>query len=359
MSSPHPPAMMPAARVLTPASAPGAIAVVGVFHPSPALCEALRCAAQPDHQGTQDRVRVCDLLGVDTGVVVTMAGTLLLMPHGGRAVVRALLGALAARGVRILPAHYDQTSVPHAHDLAQAKLEFPEARSAIEALALRTLALAQSPRAVPVLLRQHDLWSARPSPASVLSPQCPLRHLLTPALVVAVGPANIGKSSLLNALARRSVSIVADEEGTTRDHVGVLLDCEGLVVRYVDTPGLRALPDEASPALAIEARAHEAARALMARADLLLLMGDAAKPPPDVGALGVAATCPALCVALRTDLALPPWPADVLTSVAPGREPTGLEALVRSLRTTLLPPSIEQAPQPWQFWHSPDDGAAR
>ncbi len=47
-----------------------------------------------------------------------------------------------------------------------------------------------------------------------------LRRLIDPPLVVAIGPPNIGKSSLLNALAGRSVALVADEAGTTRDHVG-------------------------------------------------------------------------------------------------------------------------------------------
>ncbi len=46
--------------------------------------------------------------------------------------------------------------------------------------------------------------------------------------VVLAGPPNAGKSSLLNALARRDVAIVSEEAGTTRDVIEVKLDLEGL-----------------------------------------------------------------------------------------------------------------------------------
>ena len=48
-----------------------------------------------------------------------------------------------------------------------------------------------------------------------------------------------GKSSLLNALARRDVAIVSDEAGTTRDIIEVKLDLEGLPVVVSDTAGIR------------------------------------------------------------------------------------------------------------------------
>ncbi len=57
--------------------------------------------------------------------------------------------------------------------------------------------------------------------------------------VVLAGPVNAGKSSLLNAIARRDVAIVSEEAGTTRDLVSVDLDLEGYLVRLVDTAGLR------------------------------------------------------------------------------------------------------------------------
>jgi len=57
--------------------------------------------------------------------------------------------------------------------------------------------------------------------------------------VVIVGAPNAGKSSLLNALAKRDVAIVSDEPGTTRDLVEVSLDLGGVKVRLTDTAGIR------------------------------------------------------------------------------------------------------------------------
>lgn len=57
--------------------------------------------------------------------------------------------------------------------------------------------------------------------------------------VVLAGPPNVGKSSLLNALARRDAAIVSEEAGTTRDVIEVRLDLEGLPIVLSDTAGLR------------------------------------------------------------------------------------------------------------------------
>ena len=57
--------------------------------------------------------------------------------------------------------------------------------------------------------------------------------------VVLAGAPNVGKSSLLNLLARRDVAIVSSEAGTTRDVIEVHLDLEGLPVVISDTAGLR------------------------------------------------------------------------------------------------------------------------
>lgn len=58
--------------------------------------------------------------------------------------------------------------------------------------------------------------------------------------VVIAGAPNVGKSSLLNALARREAAIVSPIEGTTRDAIEVAIDIAGVPVVFVDTAGLRA-----------------------------------------------------------------------------------------------------------------------
>ena len=83
-------------------------------------------------------------------------------------------------------------------------------------------------------------------------------------VVVLAGPPNAGKSSLLNALARRDVAIVSPIAGTTRDSLEVRLDLAGLPVILIDTAGLR---DSADP---IEAEGVRRARTLVERADLVL-----------------------------------------------------------------------------------------
>jgi tRNA modification GTPase len=62
-------------------------------------------------------------------------------------------------------------------------------------------------------------------------------------VVTLLGPPNAGKSSLINALAKRDVAIVSPYAGTTRDALEVYCDLEGLPVTFIDTAGLRKTDD--------------------------------------------------------------------------------------------------------------------
>ena len=89
-------------------------------------------------------------------------------------------------------------------------------------------------------------------------------------LVFAItGPPNVGKSSLLNALAQRDASIVSDSPGTTRDLVAVDLVLDGIPVTMVDTAGIREAADE------VEAEGIRRARDQVARSDLVVTVVDA------------------------------------------------------------------------------------
>ncbi|MDB5620472.1 tRNA uridine-5-carboxymethylaminomethyl(34) synthesis GTPase MnmE [Tardiphaga sp.] len=93
-------------------------------------------------------------------------------------------------------------------------------------------------------------------------------------LVVAItGPPNVGKSTLLNQLARREVAIVSPHAGTTRDVIELHLDLEGYPVTVIDTAGLR---DAIDP---VEQEGVRRARARAAEADLRLWLVDAQAGP--------------------------------------------------------------------------------
>lgn len=84
--------------------------------------------------------------------------------------------------------------------------------------------------------------------------------------VALAGSPNAGKSSLLNALARRDAAIVSPVAGTTRDLVEVSLDLGGIPVRLVDTAGLREATD------AIESIGIERAIEAIEAAHLVILL---------------------------------------------------------------------------------------
>ena len=92
--------------------------------------------------------------------------------------------------------------------------------------------------------------------------------------IALVGAPNAGKSSLLNALARRDVAIVTPEPGTTRDVIEVALDLGGYPVIIADTAGLRADPG------AIEAEGIRRARLWLETADCVVQL--LAPDVPDV-----------------------------------------------------------------------------
>jgi tRNA modification GTPase len=135
--------------------------------------------------------------------------------------------------------------------------------------------------------------------------------------VAIFGAPNAGKSSLLNALARRDAAIVSPEEGTTRDVIEVHLDIGGCPVILMDTAGLR------SGAGAVESEGIRRAREAARSADIRLALFDGTKEEDaETKSLAGAAS---LVVYSKADLA---QGAGLRVSALTG---AGMDSLVRAL----------------------------
>ena len=113
-----------------------------------------------------------------------------------------------------------------------------------------------------------------------------------------VGRPNVGKSSLMNALLGESRVIVTEIPGTTRDVVEDAVNIGGIPVILADTAGLRDTED------VVENAGVERARAMMNRADLVLLVMDGSQPlqPEDAQLLGDVPADKTLLVLNKQDL---------------------------------------------------------
>lgn len=98
-------------------------------------------------------------------------------------------------------------------------------------------------------------------------------RMLREGIVVAIiGKPNVGKSSLLNALLRENRAIVTDMPGTTRDTLEESCELGGLMLRLIDTAGIR---ESEHP---VEREGVLRSRAALAQADLVLLVLDGCEP---------------------------------------------------------------------------------
>ena len=142
--------------------------------------------------------------------------------------------------------------------------------------------------------------------------------------VVVAGPPNVGKSSLINAIAGQERAIVTDTPGTTRDHIEVPLALDGMPILLTDTAGLRE-SDEVVERIGIDR-----ARSLVESADVLVWLGEPDEAPRHPRLIRVHA---------RTDLAgrhEAPASSIAVSSVT-GEGLNSLLAHVAELTRTLLP----------------------
>ena len=285
--------------------------------------------------------------------------------HGGRAVVAATAGALAELpGLRVAePGEFtrrafdngklDLAEVEGLADLINAETE-AQRRVALDQLggALSRVVDGWRRRLIEAGARL-EAWIDFPEddlPAGLeqevalqiaglraeMSPYLASDHRgerLRDGLMVAIlGAPNVGKSSLLNAIARRDVAIVSDRAGTTRDVIEVHLDLGGYPLTLADTAGLRAVPDEGGDE--VEAEGVARARGRAQTADLCLVIFDATLDLAAQKETADLVTSDSLAVFNKVDLAPPPEPIAFETNavfVVSAKTGTGLEALLDAL----------------------------
>jgi tRNA modification GTPase len=286
-------------RISGPQAADGLRALAARDLPSPRRA-ALRRLIDPASGVEIDRALVLWLPGPDSYSGEDSAE---LHTHGGRAVAEAMEAALAALpGFRaaepgeftrraVLNGKLDLTQAEAIADLAAAETE-AQRRQALAQAGGALTALYEGWRAALIRLRAQleadiefpddDIGDAlatlsghlaglRGAVAAHLADARRGERLRDGVTVAVVGAPNAGKSSLVNALARREVAIVSPEAGTTRDLIEVHLDLGGYPVILVDTAGLR----EGGGAIETEGIARARRRAGSADIVLALFAADA------------------------------------------------------------------------------------
>ena len=311
---------------------PGAIALV-TLHGEPAALEALlaACCRRFPAEGTTARCHFTDALGtIDDGVAVRASPTsAMLMPHGGVRIAQRLQAWLCSHGA------IEATL----SDLAL----FPECDSPHAAAAARMAGRCASRRALE-LLRDHAARIERSGPATAadLARAQRLRVLIDPPTVVIAGPSNVGKSTLTNALARRTVSVTDDAAGTTRDPVPVRLDLDGVTVDWIDLPGLLDAPS------GIDASAASIAARLAATARVIVVATAPGRGWPELAPIAGATFMHVLLQADRPDASTCSERARTLVACS-ARASTGLHELALAIRTALVSDEDLADPRAWAF----------
>lgn len=260
--------------------------------------------------------------------------------HGGALPARRILEDLSSSGVRIEKGGVGDAFALGADVTGREAFEaLPAAQTSLAARVLAAQAGGALKRAVDgiaVILSHSPVDLEKASRAlRELSATASLGiALVRPAVVAVAGPANAGKSTLVNALAGYGRNIVTDVPGTTRDAVRVPVALFGVPVVLIDTAGA------AVSRTALEAEAALKASTAVARAHAVLVVIDSSSALPD-GYSPPADRQRTLVAANKTDLtpnaaslaAVSDWGVDVVeTSAVTG---AGLEVLSKAMLSVL------------------------
>jgi tRNA modification GTPase len=251
--------------------------------------------------------------------------------HGGREVVRFLLELFTGRGLRSCT--WQEFVRLTLDDIlrAEAAVALAEARTTRTASILLDQyqgAQGEAVASIVAALDRGDETGARSQLAELAGRVSLGLHLTKPWRVVVAGAPNVGKSSLVNALAGYQRSVVSARPGTTRDVVTTLLAVDGWPVELADTAGVREEAD------GLEGQGIHKARETAAAADLCLWVLDAAADPvwpgPETGTVRL--------VVNKVDLA-PAWDLEQAGDAprVSAHTGTGLPGLCNLLARWLVP----------------------
>ena len=151
-------------------------------------------------------------------------------------------------------------------------------------------------------------------------------------VVALVGPANAGKSTILNGLAGRAAAIVSDQAGTTRDIISVRLDIDGVPVTILDTAGIRDAAGE------IEAEGIRLSLNAAQHADVVVLVVDTAAGnwQMEIAELGSHINQPDLVILNKVDQGAPAdAPADAMQMSA--QNDADITSLMQRLGRIIIP----------------------
>lgn len=258
--------------------------------------------------------------------------------HGGPAVIAGVLAALTAQPcVRLAePGEYTRRAFANGRmDLAQVEgladlISAETASQRNQALALAGGALGRLAddwrnRCLDVLAEaeagldfaedeadvadrldeaaRHQLLAMADELASLIADSARATRIRDGLNIVITGPPNVGKSSLVNALAMRDAAIVTAQAGTTRDAIEVPVDLGGIAAMLIDTAGLRETDDP------VEAIGIARARQRAATADLVINVASSDAPH---WAASTPDGPPHLLLLNKCDLGQPPLVEDAL-----------------------------------------------
>ncbi|MDA0215111.1 MAG: 50S ribosome-binding GTPase [Planctomycetota bacterium] len=327
----------------------GAVAIGRLNSIDVAALDALLCELMGRTQGeksvpTVGQIMHANFADIDDGLIVRLSETsAFIMPHGGPRIVARLDVWMHNHGISEMNAAVPANALNDA--IHPSQLAYPEARCFREALALSAISNAASSRAIPLLLAQPKRIAAAVArgwvaDANSISRAQRLAQLLHPPRIVAVGAANVGKSSLLNAVAGRTVAIAMDFAGTTRDAVAARVELDGLVADWFDTPGIRMTNDP------VEVAAQSIAAKLRTGASLILEISAPGQPCPRIDS-----DVPRIKVCTRIDLdpkcnSAEARAASVRVS---GTQRTGLVELACAIRTAIICDEDLSSDEPWIF----------